>query len=164
MTGTYQIEYNNGKQSFKSKALRIISLALLYAVISALLSLFPWFRNSTETHLWNFGYGLLSGLVSGLLFAFLFTFATKGFRQYELQVSDDSLTANYGFFQRTITRRELRTVKEVPGSVLRSAALIMSKYGSVGTRMWGRIWIPRECKEYEQLRELAFSWKNSEPL
>jgi hypothetical protein len=163
MTGTYRIEYDIRKESFKTKALHISILTLLYAALSALLSLFPWFRNSTETYVWNFGYGLLSGLVSGVLFAFLFTFATKAFRHYELRVCDDALTANYGFFTRTIIRDELRTVKEVSRSVLRPPALILSKYGPFGTRMWGCIWIPRECVEYEQLRQLALSWKNARP-
>lgn len=155
MPQTLQIKHDIRSLPFKVQALRMVLLALQFTVGWAVLSLFPWFRQSHRTYLEN----LLVGLLFGIFCAFFFTLATSGFRRYELRITDDSLTANYGYFQRTIRRDALRTVTEVQGSLLRPAALLLSKHGPFGTRMWGCIWIPRECAEYEQLRDLALCWK-----
>jgi len=155
MDRTYQIKFQTNNEPFRRRVLRFGVLAIECAVVWTLLSLTPLFRSLHEGMLDR----ILSGLVMGVFFAILFPLATKSFRQYELHVSEDCVKADYGYYTRTIYKRELKTIRENSDSVFRPAALILSKYGPFGTKMLGFIWIPRQCADYDEIRSLAFEWQ-----
>ncbi len=155
MTATYQIKYEAKNEPFQRRALRFTSIVIQSAIFWCLLSLIPWFRTSNEGIIETF----IGGVAFGVLFAIFFPLATIPFRQYELRISDDALTADYRYYKRTIHKHELRTVREDHGSILRPPALVLSKYGALGTRIWGFIWIPRQSADYEQIRQLALEWQ-----
>jgi hypothetical protein len=50
-------------------------------------------------------------------------------------------------------------IAEDRGSLLTAPALRISKHGRIGTWFWGCIWIPKALPEYEDVRNLALSWK-----
>lgn len=155
MTPIYQIKYETKSEPFERRALRFTAVAIQCAILWCLLSLIPWFRTSNKGIIEFF----LEGLGFGILFAIFFPLATKPFRRYELRVSEDAFTADYGYYTRTIHRRELRIVREDRGSIFRPPALVISKYGPLGTRMWGFIWVPRQSADYERIRHLALQWQ-----
>jgi hypothetical protein len=157
MAETYQVKYEPKSEPFKHRALRFAFFAIQSAILWCLLSLIPWFRTSNKGMIGT----VLEGLAFGILFAIVFPLGMRPFRQYELRVSDDSLTADYGYLTRTIHKGELRTVREDRRSRLRPAGLVLSKYGPLGTRMWGFIWVPRQCADYEHIRDLASEWQQA---
>jgi hypothetical protein len=112
-------------------------------------------------------FGRLSGFIiiaaiSGLVFALMFEpISLKWNFPYTLIVFDDCITAQHPFSEKSVRKDEVKRVTEVNGSAFHGAALQISKYGRLGTWLWGSIWIPKALPEYESVRDLALSWKGS---
>jgi hypothetical protein len=80
---------------------------------------------------------------------------------YKVFVSDDCITTVRYRYQRSVRKNEVKTVTESDGNVLLAPSLRISKYGWIGTWLWGGIWIPKALPEYTAIRDLALSWKDS---
>jgi hypothetical protein len=81
---------------------------------------------------------------------------------YTLEISDDSITANGASTTRSIKKDEVRSLVEKSGRFFRRPGLLISKRSRFGSWfLGGGIWIPKALPEYEQIRKLVLSWKNS---
>ena len=78
---------------------------------------------------------------------------------YTLVVSDDGITPIHPVYERSVRKDELKGVAELKGNAFRPAGLRISKYGALGTWLWGCILIPKALPEYESVRDLALRWK-----
>jgi hypothetical protein len=142
MAETYRIKYERKSEPFERRALRFAFVAVQCTIVWCLISLIPWFRLSNQGVIETF----LTGLGFGIFFAILFPLATKPFRQYELRVSDDSLTADYGYYTRTIYKRELRTVWGTSRHGASATCANPVKIRPVWYSNVGFIWVPRPLR------------------
>jgi hypothetical protein len=150
MTASYQIKYEFKDDPFNRRAFLFASRVLRTATIFCLFSLIPWFRTSSGSML--FVDGLLFGTVITAMLPILPI-------NYRLRIYEDRLTAEYWGATRTIYKHELRTVKERSETMSRPPALVLSKYGWLGSRYVSCIWIPRESAHYDEIRNLVIEWQ-----
>ena len=80
---------------------------------------------------------------------------------YTLVVSDDCIRVVYPSREKSLRKDEIKSVTETDGNAFRVAGLEISKYGRLGTRLWGCILIPKALPEYESVRSLALSWRHT---
>jgi len=100
-------------------------------------------------------------LIQSIFFAISMSFFYKRtLTGYEIVIDDDEIrTRNFRIsnylFARTVRRGQIRTVIE------RRKGLLISGRSKIGTFLWGGIWVPKTLAEYEFLKSLALSWKES---
>jgi hypothetical protein len=91
-------------------------------------------------------------------FALFFgSLAWSGLEHYRLTVADEKMTLslpNLLFRPHTVCRGQIRTIIE------RKRSMTISRWGTIGTRLLGGVWVPRELPEYEQIRRLALTWRH----
>jgi hypothetical protein len=80
---------------------------------------------------------------------------------YSLVVSDDCIRVVYPSREKFLRRDEIKSVRETQGNAFRAAGLQISKYGRLGTWLWGCILIPKTLPEYESVRTLVLSWRHA---
>ena len=152
---TYHVTAEMAGFSRRRSTLRVLYLAGLFATIHFLLG-FVWHGSGASSVIGN----LIQSMVTGVLFALVFFFAfLKPNMNYDLIVSDESISAVHPWFDRGVRKGEVRTVVETAGNALTPAALRLSKFRRIGTFLWGCVWIPRALPEYESIKALAESWK-----
>jgi len=142
---SYSVTSDMAGDDGKRRALRVLFAAGSFTAFQILMEeIWPFGRKMLSTG------GIIAAVVGGVVFALLFeiTFVRR-FYPYTLVVSDDSITAVFPHFERTVRRAEARTVTETNGSAFHCAALRISKHGRLGTWFWGCIWIPKTLIKLE---------------
>jgi hypothetical protein len=152
---TYRVTAELAGFSGKRKLLRGLIAAGSFAALGIVTNVL-WPSMSSGHVLEN----VVGALVSSAIFAFALGVITQRNLNYKVLVSDDCITAVRPGWERSIRDTEVRTVAESDGNVLIAPSLRISKHGRFGTWFWGGIWIPRALPEYEQVRNLALSWKD----
>lgn len=142
----------------KRRALRILFEAGFFAAFQILFQVI-WPDGAKLGRLWYLWY-LGFGAIGGLIFALLFeTVLFKLIFPYTLAVSDDCITTIHPSYERSVRKDELKSVAELNANAFRAAGFRISKYGVLGTWLWGCILIPKALPEYESVRDLALRWK-----
>lgn len=154
---TYKVTPELAGFSGKPRLWSVLLTAGLFAVMGILLQLLGSFPNLPNNLSGAFLDAIGTGIIVGLLSAFFYNESLK----YSLVITDESFTAIYPLFKRSIKKNEVRTISETRGSALAGLGpgLRISKHGRFGTGLWGAIWIPTGLPDYDSLKELALSWK-----
>jgi len=134
-------------------------LFIVVSIAAAEILIIRWNAHSGE-HLKprSFVIAVISG-VFGALLTELWEVA-RNF-PYTLVVSDDCIRVVYPSREKSLRKDEIKSVTETDGNAFRVAGLEISKYGRLGTRLWGCILIPKALPEYESVRSLALSWRHT---
>lgn len=108
----------------------------------------------------------LSSLILSVIVGIVGTLVTEGWERarkfpHTLVVSDDCIRVVYPSSEKSLRKDEIKSVTETEGNIFRVAGLKISKYGRLGTWLWGCIAIPRAMPEYELVRSLALSWRHT---
>jgi len=98
------------------------------------------------------------GLIEAIFFAALAVSRDPMF-PYDLIVFDDAIVSERSWFKRSVRKDEVRTVSESFRNPLNPPGLQISKYGSLGTFLWGCVWVPKALPDYEYVKNLALTWK-----
>jgi len=132
---------------------------VLFIVVSIVAAEILWHTHSGEhLKLGSFVEAVISGVVVALLTE-LWEVA-RNF-PHTLVVSDDCIRVVYPSREKSLRKDEIKLVTETEGNAFRVAGLEISKYGRLGTRLWGCILIPKALPEYESVRSLALSWRHT---
>jgi hypothetical protein len=151
---TYHVTAETAGFSKRRSILRFVSMAGAFAAIHFLLGL-VWPTSTSITG------KLTESLFSGLFFALIVFFVVqRPSMNYDLIVSDESISAVNSWFERSVHRDEIRTMKEITASAITPPGLRISKLGKIGTFLWGCVWIPKSLPEYEAIKSLAQNWKS----
>ena len=152
---TYHVTAEMAGFSWQRSMLRVVYLAGL-AATSRFLFDFPWHGPGSRSIVSS----VIHGVVTAAFLALFFFFAwLRPNMNYDLIVSDESISAVHPWFDRCVRKGEVRTVIEAAGNALTPPALRVSKFGRIGTFLWGCVWIPKALPEYETVKALAESWK-----
>lgn len=145
---SYEITSDLAGWSFKRKAARTLLMAGLFTV------LLIGFRLLSPYHRLH-AIDLIAA-AAALAMAGASPFNKSNLR-YKLVVSDDSITAVYPSFKRSIERNRVKTLIESRGTAFTPPALRVSQHGRFGMCLWGGVSIPRALPQYESLRALALA-------
>ena len=116
---------------------RILTIAV--PIIAAEIFVIQWNARSGEHfRLKSFVLAVLSAVVGALL-AELWDVGRN--YPYTLVVSDDCIRVVYPGREKSFRKDEIKLVTETEGNAFRVAGLEISKYGRLGTRLWGGILI-----------------------
>ncbi len=102
---------------------------------------------------------VVESIITGVLFALAMSFFTWLQFNFALEVSPDLIGVRWAFFSRKLRKGEVKTVIETRPHLLAPPGLRISKYGPLLTRFWGGIWIPKALPEYDEIRNIALTWK-----
>jgi len=141
----------------KRTLLRVLFEAVSFAAFQLLFQVI-WPDAVKLGRLWYFAFAAIGGVIFALLFELVFT--RRNF-PWTLVVTDDCITAIHPGYERSVRIHEVNRVAEINGNAFHGAALRISKYGALGTWLWGCILIPKALPEYESIRHLALRWKSS---
>jgi hypothetical protein len=139
-----------------SLAKRVARSVLVFAI--TLISAFIFHQLWSANGPWSLGQPLFDSLVAGAAF---FLFESQR-REYEIEITDDSISMRGGLWfwtaARKVRRGHIRFLRETHGNLLREPALRLSEHGLVRRFLFGYVWIPTSMKEYEQIKHKALSW------
>ena len=167
---TYYVETRSERWTFRRRAVFAFGLSITYAAIMFCFDIF-WRTGSHKTaSIGELGVkAIFMGLFWGLCMAFVPTRLTKpSVCHSRLLVDDHSVTGisehSAGLFQgrtfrRVVRRGHVRSIFEIKGpkGVLKGVGI--SERTKLGARMWGFVFVPASLPEFEDLRQLAESWK-----
>ena len=151
---TYDVTADLAGMSRTRVALRFLSLAGGFVAIEkALRSVWSFFSFG------SFLVDLVQAVITGILFAVgMVAFSNRNL-SYKIVVTDDSIKAIHPWFERSVQKDRVKTVAETRGNALLAPSIRISKYGPIGTWLWGCVSIPKSLPESESIRDLALSWK-----
>lgn len=154
---TYHVTPEVLGESRRRALFRILRSAGCFAILNFLVGLL-W--HGTDP--FNVFSRLAGSTVTGVFVAvFFYFFFTKPNMYYDILVSEDSISAIYQFAEKSVRKGEVKTVRECHGDMSSFAGLRVSGFGRPGTIFRGFVFIPKNMTDYDCLRELAESWKQT---
>ncbi len=81
-------------------------------------------------------------------------------REYEIEVTDETISMRGGWFlrNRRVRRDHIHSLRELRGNIFREPALRLSEHGAIHRFLFGYVWIPASMPQYEDIKNKAFSW------
>lgn len=155
-TKTYQVTPDMAGMSGGRRALKILYLAAFWVALAIVLH-FLWPSVSSGSLLVD----VIGAVITGTIWSVLMVGFYKRGLNYKITVSDERITVVNPWFARSVQKNSVRTVLETKGNALHAPGVRISKYGRLGTFLWGCVWIPKSLPEYESIRDLALRWKRS---
>ncbi|MGB6724533.1 MAG: hypothetical protein WBE74_01435 [Terracidiphilus sp.] len=165
---TYEVEYPLKKLGLPYR----IGFAFLGATVCFLL----WFGKSmlwptqldlqsciASRALWAAVFGITMGVLQGFAIPQPFTRPIKG----RITVDDESIEGSFEFsswlmttkHKRTVRKGRVKSIFEVRGRFGRPGGIGISEQSKFGARMLGLVFIPRSMEEFDELKQLAESWR-----
>ncbi|MGH9687671.1 MAG: hypothetical protein ACRD5K_11330 [Candidatus Acidiferrales bacterium] len=157
MAETYEITPEHAGY-FNLPLLLILFAGIAIAISLRLLIGYAW---PPATQPSNIETEVLTSADFGMVFSWLAVFFIRKQSSCELIVSEDSITVHRAFFTRRVPKNQIQAVVETPRRFRCEPGLRISKSGFFGAWILGDIWIPKALPEYEHIRNLVLSWKNS---
>jgi hypothetical protein len=129
---------------------RIFSIGAGYAAICLFVTWY-WPSGSGRE---NLAETIISVIIQAIIFATVVTIIDRAtLKDYEITVSDSEMSTRATVFRRSVHRGQIRTILE------KRRGLVVSERGKVGTFLWGGVWVPKQLREYDSVRNLALLWR-----
>ncbi len=144
---TYTLDHVARKTLSRRFAFRALIDASLWIVL-ALFLLFPWLRKVSLSAAFIF---VAVGAVGGCVGQFLLL--RENTKRYAVLVDDEAICMLTKEGGKSVRRGKIRTIRDS------ARGLYLSEDIGWRARLGGSVWVPRELHEYEQLKDLAASWR-----
>jgi hypothetical protein len=155
---TYEITERWPARSVKQRIVRAVFMGAVIAIAHLFVDLISPRRPFTS----SLEHALMMGAVFGVLYTRLFQ--RRFVRVCQVQVEEDHISATYFFGSKvfhvthTVPWSKIKLVREMkPNFVRPTGGLVVSRFGPLGTRMWGCVWIPKALPQYDELKSLVLN-------
>jgi hypothetical protein len=166
---TYQVEFPTNKPRLQNKLFGALCFSCLLFSVR-----FGWFLLSPDPFETSAGtvHNAIKWVIWALLMGVSCTFVAGGSSKprYAIQVSEDSITGieQYSGWmrghteRRTVSKGAIRTIFEVKGSPGKLGGIAISEKSEFDARMFGFIFVPADLPRFQEIKQLAESWKISQ--
>jgi hypothetical protein len=89
--------------------------------------------------------------VFAAIFGLWFVVSEQRGRNVKITVDGDLLVSKVNGSFRKLHRDQIKTIIERKANFFSNGGMILSRYGRIGTRFHGGIWVPRELENYDVL-------------
>ena len=148
---TYHVRAEDirGSESKATKRAALLGV-ILFCGLFALDSFWPGPRSSGALMWSAVGDGIFAILVAASL-----RWYTEKRKKTAINIDGDLIISKVNGSFRKLHRDQIKTIVEDNETFFHDGGMLLSKYGWLGTRYLGGIWIPRELPEYEAVKRFV---------
>jgi hypothetical protein len=168
----YEVKFEPTKIKLRYRTISALCLSGIFFVVWV--GLRTIWRSPSDGAKGLLGILVEGGLVSlfwGIAMVFSGPFRPGGPPSYRLLVDNDSITSVSEYkglmkwlgTRRTVRKGQVRTIFEIKPRFGATGGVGVSERSKFGARMLGWVFLPRALPEFDYLKELAESWRNTGP-